>query len=218
MDDEKKTTQHVTEILSDLIDDPKDPMRSALDRDSLFQLADDIKKNGLINPLTVRPVAERYEVVAGHRRFSALKIAGIIKIPCVVRELTDEQVFGIKMAENIERVDVDAADEGRMLAAHQLITGKSVAEIAKQINRSPAYVESRLAVGNMDEYMQAGLREGSIKLGVALTLSEITDANLRRVWVEMAIRDGISVAQAEHWVRGWKLNQLPGGLYDPNPP
>lgn len=262
MSDATKKEQQVTEIYADVIDDPHDPMRSALDREALYQLADDIKQNGLINPITVRPqksvpknsgdtvsqgnggsvqqttgdlvgargeahqgdaapdleVPTRYEVVAGHRRFSALKIAGIIKIPCIVRDLTDEQVFAVRASENLERVDVDPVDEGRFLKQYMEGTGKSVEEIAKQIRRSVTYVASRIAVGGMDDYMQEGLKSGALKLGTALAFTQITDDGIRRVWVEMAIRDGISVAQAEHWVSGWKLNQLSDGVNDLNPP
>src|SRR3990167_7076615 len=103
------------EIYTDIIDDPVHAMRSDIDRAELFELADNIKQNGLINPITVRPVGNRYEVVAGHRRLSACKIAGKIKITCVVRALTDAEGFAIKAAENLERVDVDPVDEANFI-------------------------------------------------------------------------------------------------------
>src|SRR5574343_2047869 len=106
---------YVQEIFSDRIDDPKEAMRTELDRDDLFDLAENIKQNGLINPITIRPMGDRYEVVAGHRRLSACKIAGIIKIPCVVRELDDTKTFEVMAAENLERADVDPVDEAIFL-------------------------------------------------------------------------------------------------------
>ncbi len=240
MTNENKNEQQVTEIYTDVIDDPVNPMRSDVDREKLFDLADNIRQNGLINPITVRPVklcgthnlpflqhpsddvpcveTLRYEVVAGHRRLSACKIAGKIKIACVVRELSDDEVFAVKAAENLERADVDVVDESRFIKDFINQTGKNVSDVAKALRRSVAYVETRLAVGSMPEYTQQSLKSKQISLGVAVALSEITDANLHHVWTEMAVRDGISVAQAEHWVHGWKINQLPGGFYDPNPP
>lgn len=210
--------ENIKEISIDLIDDPEFAMRSELDRDGLFDLAENIKQNGLINPITVRPKNNRYEVVAGHRRLCACKIAGKIKINCVVRELSDEQVFEIMTAENIERADVDPVDEAIHLSREIERTGKSVADLAKQIRRSVAYVESRLAIGQMPDYMQEYLKNGQIKIGVALNLFEITDDARRRLWVEMAVRDGISVAQAELWLHHWKVNQLPGGSDSEQPP
>jgi len=211
-------TDIVTEIVVDQIDDPEDPMRSALDRDALFELADNIKQNGLINPITVRPKGARYEVVAGHRRLSACKIAGKVKIACVIRELADDEVFAVRAAENLERADVDVVDEARFIKQFIDQTGKSAAEVAKALRRSLGYVETRLLVGNMPNYTQDALKRKAIPLGVAVVLGEITDVNLHRVWTDMAARDGISIAQAEHWVRGWKLNQLPGGTYSELPP
>lgn len=210
--------ENIKEISVDLIDDPQFAMRTELDRNALFDLADNIKQNGLINPITVRPKNSRYEVVAGHRRLSACKIAGKVKINCVVRELTDDQVFEIMTAENIERADVDPVDEAIHLSREIERTGKSVNELAKQIRRSVAYVESRLVIGAMPDYMQEHLKSGAMKIGVALNLFQISNDGRRRLWVDLAVRDGISVAQAELWLHQWNVNQLPGGVDSDTPP
>ena len=208
----------IKEIMSDRIVDPEFAMRSELERDSLFELADSIKKDGLINPITVRPKDDKFEVVAGHRRFSACKIAGMIKIPCVVRELDDKQTFSVMAAENLERQDVDPVDEASFIARYMEETGMTVAEVAKQLRRSITYVETRLAVGQMPDYMKECVKFGSLKLGAALALVQITDDNVRRTWTDLAVRDGVSVAQAEYWLHGWKINQLPGGTQTDTPP
>ena len=233
-------TEIVREIYMENIDDPVHAMRTELDRDALFDLADNIKQNGLINPITVRPrtvhhnkcenpnqsnevcafsaCRTRYEVVAGHRRFSACKIAGMSKIACVVRELDDNQAFAVMAAENLERADVDPVDEAIFISQYIEQTKQSVSEVAKSLRRSVAYVESRLSIGLMPDYMQAHLKSGGMKLGAALALVQITDDKMRRVWSDMAVRDGVSVAQAEYWLHGWKMNQLPGGSDSDTPP
>lgn len=208
----------IQEIFTDKIDDPAVAMRGELDRDKLFELAENIKENGLINPITVRPKNGRFEVVAGHRRLSACKIAGKIKIPCVVRELDDQKTFEVMAAENLERDDVNPVDEAIFISNFMQRTNKTVPEIAKALKRSVSYVNSRLAVGQMPDYMQEFLKLGSIKLGVAIALCEITDQETLRVWTEMAVRDGVSVAQAEYWVHGWRVSQLPGGIRTETPP
>ena len=206
------------EIYSDKIDDPRAPMRGDLDRGALFELADDIKANGLINPIMVRPVGERFEVAAGHRRLAACKIAGIIKIPCVVRELTDEQVFAVMTAENLSREDVPLLDECRHYKNAMERFKKSVGEIAAAARRSESYIRARLAIADMPEYLQNYLQEGKIKLGSALALLEVADEATRRLWVEMAVRDGVSNSQVEFWVQGWRLQQLPAGTAPAGPP
>lgn len=212
------TKEIIEEISTDLIDDPESAMRSELDRDALWELADNIKQNGLINPITVRPKGGKYEVVAGHRRLSACKIAGKVKVACVVRELTDQEVFEIMASENLERVDVDLLDESNFISEYLQKTQKSIPDVAKSLRRSVGYVESRLAIGLMPDYMKGYLKRGEMKLGVALALAQITDEKTRRVWCEMAARDGTSVAQAEYWLHGFKLNQLPGGTQSDEPP
>lgn len=212
------TSEIVKEIFSDLIDDPQDAMRTELDREGLFELADNIKQNGLINPITVRPVGERFEVVAGHRRLSACRIVGLVRIPCVVRELDDKQTFEIMAAENLERADVDPVDEAIFIKKYIDKTGKTIPEVAESLKRSVAYVKSRLAVGSMPDYMQEYLKSGQLKLGVALVLAEITDENTRRLWTDIAVRDGASVAQAEFWLHDYQRQQLPGGTLSETPP
>lgn len=208
----------IQKIYTDQIDDPKDAMRTEIDREGLFELAENIKQNGLINPITVRPVGNRFEVVAGHRRISACKIAGVIKIQCVVRELTDDQTFEIMAAENLERADVDPVDESIFIKNFIDRTGKSVADVAKSLKRSVSYVQSRLVVGEMPEYMQTYLKDKALKLGVALTLMEITDEQTREAWAGLAVRDGANVAQAEYWLMDWKRQLLPGGIRSELPP
>lgn len=206
------------DIFTDRIDDPVSPMRTEIDRAELFELSDNIKQNGLINPITVRPIGDRFEVVAGHRRLLACKIAGIIKIPCVVRTLSDTEVFAIKAAENLERADVDPVDEALFISEYINATNLSIPEVAKSLRRSVPYVETRLAVGSMPEYMKEYIKRGELKLGAALALVKITDDNIRRLWVDMAARDGVSVAQAEYWLHGWLVHKLPGGVMSETPP
>jgi hypothetical protein len=137
---------------------------------------------------------------------------------CVVRDLDDQKTFEVMASENLERSDVDPVDEAIFISEYMEKTKKSVPEIAKSLRRSVSYVESRLAIGNMPEYMRAYLKTGQIKLGVALALAQITEDNVRHLWTDMAARDGTSVAQAEYWLYGWKMNQLPGGVQSDEPP
>jgi len=210
--------ENIKEIFVDLIDDPQDPMRSELNREALFELADNIKKNGLINPITVRPVGERFEVVAGHRRLGACKIAGLIRPPCVVRELTEQQAFAVMAAENIEREDVDPVDEAAFIVRYMEKTGLSLEETARTLRRSTTYVTSRLEIGKMPDYMREPLKRGEIKLGVALALFGITDEDLRRMWVGHAVRDGVNVRQAKYWFDQWECQRLPEGYQSLPPP
>lgn len=210
--------EHTQEIFTDRILLPDDNMRTEINRDELHELSDDIKKNGLINPITVRPKGEHFELVAGQRRLLACQIAGILKVPCVVRELTDEQALAIMTSENLARVDVNPVDEarhvGRLLAQYDGDT-KRVAGI---VGRSVKWVEDRILVASMPDYMQEFLSKGQIKLGVALALLQIETDDTRYAWTLQAVRDGVSVGQAEYWLHGWRISQLPGATPSETPP
>ncbi len=201
----------VKEIMADLIDDPEHAMRTELNRDQLFELADNIKANGLINPITVRPKNNRFEVVAGHRRFAACKIAGKIRIPCVVRNLDDNQTFAVMAAENLERADVDPVDEAMFIIKYMEQTNQTIPEVAKALRRSISYVETRLIVGEMPDYMQQYLKTGQIKLGVALALVQIENEAIRERWTHLAVEQGISVATAEFQLHDYRTNRV---MYD----
>lgn len=208
MTDEPIKNEIVREVFADLIDDPVSPMRTDIDRDGLHELALSIKKDGLINPITVRPVGERFEIVAGHRRFSACKIAGVIRIPCVVRDLNDTQTMSIRAVENLMREDIDPVDEALFLHEYMNKLNLSETDLANQIHRSVTYIKDRLAILRMPDYLIEYVKTAKIKLGHALALMEIDHDPTRHAWVELAVRDGVTVKQVEWWVHNYKIDKI----------
>lgn len=208
----------IQEIFTDRIILPPHNMRMSINRDELHELADDIKKNGLINPITVRPSGEKFELVAGQRRYLATQIAGILKIRCVVRELTDDEALGIMTSENLARADVNPIDEANHVGQLLILHNNDIAKVAHIMSRGKQWVQDRILVASMPDYMQEVLGQNRIKLGVALALMEITDENILYAWTMQAVRDGVSVGQAEFWVHGWRVNQLPGAIPSETPP
>ena len=214
------------EILLDLIDEPLFGMRTDIDRDEVFDLANDIKKNGLINPITVRPkwehvghdsepfqpseqcgfsaCVERYEVVAGHRRLLAHRYGGMVSIKCIVRELTDDEAFAIMTSENLARIDVNPVDEATHIARLMKMYSNDWNKVANIAGRSIAWVASRIDIAKMPEDLKEALRTGKIKLGVALALYDITDDLDRVACLGMAISQGASVVVAQYWLAQWR--------------
>lgn len=192
------------EVYLDSIIEPEHAMRTDIDRDAVFELAADIKKNGLINPITVRPRGERFEVVAGHRRFLAHRYGGMVKIKCIIRELTDDEAFAIMTSENLARTDVDPVDEavhvGRLVEMYK----GDLVRVCDVTNRSRAWVDDRIAIASMPPYLQAPLKEGRMKLGVALAINQIGDEIDREAVTGMAISQGASVVIAQYWLAQWR--------------
>lgn len=214
MNNQTSPDEIVQYIYADRIVDPVDAMRSGLDRETLHDLSTDIQKNGLINPITVRPLGENFEVVAGHRRFTACKWAGMVKIPCIVRDLNDDQVFSVKTAENLKRDDVDPVDEGMhyLVAINKL--GKSIAEIADMVGRSTQYVKDRVTVAEMPDYMKVFIKSGQLKLGAALLLMEIEPDEKRQLWVGIAVERNVSIREVDYWLYQHKLGTLPTSVVE----
>lgn len=202
----------IKKLRSDLITDPAQPMRLELEKDALWELAESIKVQGLINPITVRAVGDKYEVVAGHRRFKACQIAGVVEISCVIRELSDAQVFEIMAAENIERKDVDAVEESIFISRMINDLNLSADEVAQKLNRSRLWVNDRLAILDYPDYMLSVIRSGELKLGVAKHLGTIADDLYRKQFVDSAVKNGMSVSQAKFLEAQWEMGILRPGI------
>ena len=187
-----------------LIDEPTEAMRTEIPRDAIFELGEDIAKNGLINPITVRPKGERYEVVAGHRRFLAHRFKGMPLIRCIVRELNDADAFAIMTSENLKREDVNPVDEATHASRAVAYCKGDIDAAAKMCGESKYWVETRLQIAAMPDEMKAALREAKIKLGVALALAECPHEIDRSAMLTMAINQGVSVAMAQYWVASQK--------------
>lgn len=192
------------EIFLDEILEPAAAMRSEIPRDAVFELATDIKKNGLINPITVRPHNGKFEVVAGHRRFLAHRYGGMAKIRCIVRELTDDEALSIMTSENLKREDVNPVDEASHVARLLTLHSNDVGKVADIVNRGRDWVESRATIALMPEDIKAELRAERIKIGVAMALAQIDNDTDRAAVLGMAISQGASVVMAQYFLAQWK--------------
>lgn len=195
--------QAIQYISIDLIDDPKVAMRSEIELTTLQELADDIRRNGLIEPIIVRPVGGRFEVVAGHRRTTACKLTGMTKIACIVRELDEQQAIAVKVSENFHRADVDPVDEALFYAELNTHHSISLEEIARLIGRREEYVQSRLDLLLYPPEIVSAIQAKTIKLGVAKWLAKIENETDRKTYLEYAIKDGVTEYAAMNWYNHW---------------
>ena len=138
-----------------------------------------IKAHGLIQPITVRPVGKRYQVVAGSRRFTALKNLNFTKISCNVREIDDKEAFEIATTENITRKDMDPADEC-MAVAKMLDDGNDIHTVASHFGRHPRWVIGRVKMARLGGEALEKLKDGTITLGHAEALTMADDKDIER--------------------------------------
>lgn len=188
------------EIPTNLIDDPVRAMRSDMSNESIGDLVMSIKSVGIIEPIVVKQVGDRFEVVAGHRRITAAEAAGLEVVPCHVVVGTEEQVEMMKIHENLYRVDVNPFDEASHYARLISTMKLSPMKIARMTNRSDNYVRDRLQILDYDETLRQAVAEGKLNLSVAKELNRIKKPEKLREMVGYAVGHGITGAVARKWV------------------
>ncbi len=189
----------ITLISLDLIDDPVIAMRTELDDEQLDELMASMKSEGLIEPVVLRPVGDRYEVIAGHRRTRAARLLNWPNVEAKIISATDDQTFAMRVAENLTRKDLDPVDEAQFLGETMLKYKKTDEELAYMINRRIEWVRERLEVFNMPDYIQAHLKLKKYPLGAALWIARITNENTRCTYANWAAVNGVSVQGAKRW-------------------
>ena len=163
--------------------------RAIKEDDKLRELADSIRTGGVNQPIIVREVPVEgdvieYEIVAGHRRFHASRLAGKGTIPAIIRELTDDQARELQITENLHREDLDPLDEAR--AFNEAMTFASlkllsVQELAARLGKSPVYISRRLTLLDAIPAVQDALRQRLIEVGHALDLARLQEAEQQRL-------------------------------------
>jgi ParB/RepB/Spo0J family partition protein len=168
--------------------------RTVFEPTALRELADSIAQNGLIQPITVRPIAdgELFQIVAGERRFRAIALLEWDEVPCIVKDMTDEEASAIMLAENVSRADIDPIDEAMAYRSRMALFGWPVAECARQAGVSAIRVQFRLKLLKLRPDVQALVRSGNMPLGYASILSD-ADLDADRQMIAFArLRDNPS--------------------------
>ena len=175
--------------------------RTRMDETSLAELADSIRSRGVIQPIVVRPVSDtQYEIIAGERRWRAARIAGLDKVPVVIREVPDEAALGIGLIENIQREDLNPIEEANGLA--RLIGEFKLTheEVAKAIGRSRAGVTNLLRLLELAPAVLDMVQDARIDMGHARALLSLSKSRQVELANQIAEK-GLSVRETERLVQ-----------------
>jgi len=174
--------------------------RKSFDEDKIAELADSIREHGIIQPIVVRKKKKGYEIVAGERRWRAAKKAGLTEVPCLLKELTDEQNMLIAIIENMQREDLNPVEEAEGL--HHMVEhfGLTQEQVSKSVGKSRPYITNALRLLKLPEYIREKLAEGVISAGHGRTLITIEDEDLRRQLFDKIVAEGLSVRETEKLV------------------
>lgn len=191
--------------------------RKAIDLERLQELAESIKTHGLVQPIVVRPtVNERYELIAGERRWRAARLAGLAEIPVVVRKLDDRTALALALIENIQREDLNPLEQAE--AMHRLVEEFAMThqQLAEAIGKSRATVTNLLRLLELHPEVKKLLTESRIEMGHARALLGL--AKDQQIEAALKVADGkLTVRATEQLVKKLQRGVTPFGLSQVDP-
>lgn len=192
--------------LDQVIPSPLQP-RKQFSESQIEELADSIKQHGIIQPLIVRQVNNKYELIAGERRWRASTSIGLKEVPIIVREASDRDVLEMALIENLQRADLNPIEEA--LGYHRLAKEFELKQeqIAKQVGKSRASVANSIRLLDLHEDVQSFLGKGQISVGHAKAILGLRDVESQLIAVDQIIKKKLTVRAAERLVKDYNKSK-----------
>jgi len=190
------------EVRVSLISAPEAPLRLAMASGGIDELTASIRSLGLLQPLVVKRAPHGYEVIAGHRRLLACRMAPLEVVPVMVVESAAEVEQSIMLAENVTRLDLSPVEEAHAIRRMAAVLGLSVRAIADKLGKSEAWVRGRLELLTWPDAALRAVAEGRAAVSALRPLLEIGDVVERDRLLECAISSGATAAVTRQWVAG----------------
>ena len=183
-----------------IVPGPMQP-RTHFDEGSLEGLADSIRTHGIVQPLLVRRQGDRYELIAGERRWRAARLAGLSKVPVVIREVPDKDLLEIALVENIQRENLNPIEEAQAYSRLIENVGLTQEALAARVGRDRSYITNFLRLLKLPDDLQQLVVEGRLSTGHARTIVGLSQVDLQRRIARQVIDGALSVRATEHLVR-----------------
>jgi len=213
-------TDSSSRIAIELIDPNPVQPRRVFQQDPLHQLAESIRQHGIIQPLVVRRRGDRFQLVAGERRWRAAKLAGLTEVPAVVQEISDDHLLEITLIENIQREDLNPIELAIALdrMAHELNINQD--EIGRRTGKDRSTISNSIRLLQLPTDLQQLVAERRLSAGHARSLLALTDEEMQRKLAEKIVAQGLSVRQVERMTKRLTEPREPGSedeeALDPN--
>jgi ParB family transcriptional regulator, chromosome partitioning protein len=188
----------ITIVPLDKLKPNPDQPRKTFPDSSIEELADSIRRHGLLQPILAESSGDgEYIIVAGERRFRAAGKAGLTEVPIIVRSVSSEKRLQLSLIENIQREDLNPMEEARAYHSLMEITGYTQEQVAEAVAKNRSTVANALRLLRLSEAMQTAVRDGVISAGHARSLLSVTDDSAREALFGRIVAEGLSVRQAE---------------------
>lgn len=174
---------------------------------ALDELAESIRRQGIMQPIMVRPLAQdNYEIVAGERRWRAAQLAGLATVPVIVKVISDEDAIALALIENIQREDLNAMEEAFALTRLQQEFGYTQTEVAEAVGKPRSTIANLMRLTALQPEVALLLERGDIDMGHGRALLGLDGSNQLEV-ARIVVGKGLTVRQTEALVRQWQSQQ-----------
>lgn len=201
VDNSTDNFEKVSHINIELIIPDKDQHRKHFDETAINELSESIKIHGVIQPILLKPKGEKYQIIAGERRYRASLAAGLAQIPAIIKDLSDIQAAEVALIENLQREDLNPIEEAKGL--HSLVEnfGLTQEEAAKRVGKSRSSFTNALRLLSLPVSAQSLLKDGNLSVGHAKVLLAIKDEKLLNDLLCEIISKDLSVRETEAAIR-----------------
>ena len=193
----KQSKETIINIDIGLINPNENQPRKEFGEEALLDLTNSIKIHGLIQPIIVRKIKDKYEIIAGERRWRASKGAGLKEIPCILRDIDGEVSAKFALIENIQREDLNPIEEATAYKGLMKDYNLTQEEVANQVGKSRSYIANTIRLLNLDKKIIEYISEGELTPGHGKVLLGIKDKNKQVLVAEKIIKDGLNVREVE---------------------
>lgn len=201
------SSEEIVEVkIDDLRPNPYQP-RKIFDEEALKDLADSIKEHGVFQPIIIKKSIKGYEIIAGERRVRASKMAGLEKIPAIIRAFTDEQMMEIALLENLQRENLNAMEEANAYELMLNNLGITQEELAKKVGKSRSHITNMLGLLRLPNDVQDMVASNDISMGHARALSKLSDDSQIKEIAKKIVEEKLPVRDVESLTSGSKLEK-----------
>ncbi|MEB3059143.1 ParB/RepB/Spo0J family partition protein [Parvimonas sp. D9] len=191
------TDENLLTVDLDKLKAREDQPRKNFNDDSLEELANSIKADGVIQPIVVRKVGDKYEIIAGERRFRASKLAGLEKVPIIVKNVSDRKARELALVENIQREDLNPIEEAislKTLMEEYKLTQQELSDI---VGKSRSYIANNLRLLNLSDYIKDYLIRGELSPSQGRTLLSLETEEERKKYLDKLLVKEVNIRDVE---------------------
>lgn len=194
--------------IEQIVPNPNQP-RTHFNESELEELSESIRENGVLQPLLVRKNGQKYEIIAGERRYQASKIAGLEKLPVIIREVDDQKMLELALIENLQRSDLNPIEEAKGYKQLIKASGMTQEALSKAVSKSRSTITNSLRLLDLPEQVQDMLFEGKLTAGHARAILAVPFEEARIKLAEKVVAEGLSVRATENLAPLFSVGETP---------